>query len=298
MNAVYIDNCLTLHDGRILQYTIIGAPALDRVALYFHGTPESRLTTRCADKEKLARLGVSVVSFDRPGYGLSTPHKFSLRSVADDAHALLAHLGVNRAALIGQSGGGPFALAYASLYPVEVTGVVATSSPGSFTEVPGAWELLSAADQQAAELIDIDADRAAGLFDADFRTFCGPLAGDFQAAEDYVRSILANDPQIADDPHLLRALTASLREGVRQGVRACSWDNVAWIGRWGVDLTAISAPTTLIYGARDASTPRSHGEWLSTQIPGAIVTIWEDSGHLGILQKFEEVFTYLINLSE
>src|SRR5919108_3197173 len=63
-----------------------------------------------------ARAGLRLVSFDRPGFGGSTPRPG--RTVADaaaDVAAVADRLGLGRFAVWGRSGGGPFALARAAL---------------------------------------------------------------------------------------------------------------------------------------------------------------------------------------
>jgi len=106
------DRTVVLPSGRVVQARSDGpldAPAI----LYFHGTPDSRLFI-----DVLAPLAVSspvrVIAFDRPGYGGSDAEPFTLGSVAEDAGAVMDAYGVDRFAAVGQSGGGPFALATAA----------------------------------------------------------------------------------------------------------------------------------------------------------------------------------------
>ena len=65
-----------------------------------HGTPGSRFSARPPDSE-LARLGVCLITYDRPGYGLSDPQPG--RSVADAADDVRAIADVFRAC-----SGGPY----------------------------------------------------------------------------------------------------------------------------------------------------------------------------------------------
>src|SRR5215471_7561770 len=99
--------------GRVLRVRDAGDPD-GTVVMYFHGTPTSRLDVAFAD-DLAAERGVRLVSFDRPGYGGSTPAPFGLASVAADAHAIADELGVAQFAVLGLSGGGPGALAAATI---------------------------------------------------------------------------------------------------------------------------------------------------------------------------------------
>src|SRR5687768_5971904 len=88
--------------------------------IFFHGTPGSRLDISFAD-ELAAEQGVRLVSFDRPGYGGSTPAPFGLVSLAEDVATMADRLGIDKFATMGHSGGSPFALAAAVVLPDRVT---------------------------------------------------------------------------------------------------------------------------------------------------------------------------------
>ena len=133
--------------GRALCARDEGDPS-GPVVMYFHGTPGSRLDLSC-DEQAVTDSGVRLVSFDRPGYGGSTPAPFGLASVAADAHAVADALGVARFATLGMSGGGPAALAAATVPGGRVSRVGVASGAGPFQHVPGALEALDDGDRAA-----------------------------------------------------------------------------------------------------------------------------------------------------
>ena len=99
-----------LQDGRLLGYEECGASDGRATLFYFHGTPGARLEWRLFGGEKAARrLGVRVIATDRPGMGLST---FQLgRRLRDwplDVLSLADHLRLEKFAVLGCSGGGPW----------------------------------------------------------------------------------------------------------------------------------------------------------------------------------------------
>src|SRR5688500_4648224 len=99
-------------DGRQLAWAEFGA-ARGRPVLSLHGSPGSRLS-RHHDPQPIADVGVRMLTYDRPGYGLSDP--LPGRCVADavaDIAAVLDAAGLGRVGVIGGSGGGPHALAAA-----------------------------------------------------------------------------------------------------------------------------------------------------------------------------------------
>lgn len=107
-------------DGRQLATQLDGDPE-GRPIFLLHGTPGSRLGPR-PRSAVLHRLGVQLISFDRPGYGESD--RLEGRRVADAAADVLAiadAYGLDRFAVVGRSGGGPHALACAALLPDRLT---------------------------------------------------------------------------------------------------------------------------------------------------------------------------------
>ena len=82
------------------------------------GEPRTRDTWRNPWLEDAAQRGIRLVSYDRPGYGGSTPQPG--RTVADcanDVRTIADAFGFDRLAVWGFSGGGPHALACAALLP-------------------------------------------------------------------------------------------------------------------------------------------------------------------------------------
>ncbi|HEY6429621.1 MAG TPA: alpha/beta hydrolase, partial [Acidimicrobiales bacterium] len=154
--------------GLTLRVREAGEPA-GRPVLHFHGTPGCRLELAWAD-ERLAAEGVRLVTFDRPGYGGSTPAPFGLTSLARLALTVADELGLDRFATSGLSGGGPFALAVAAVAPDRVTAVGVLSGGGPFQHVPGALQELSDIDKEAAALLPHDPDAAAEKFASGFPT--------------------------------------------------------------------------------------------------------------------------------
>src|SRR5437899_12705534 len=105
---------IVLSDGRRLGYAQYGSPNGSPL-MYFHGWPSSRLEPRVAEN-LCADLGLQVIAPDRPGFGLSDfkPGR-TLASWPEDVRALAASLGFHRFAVLGVSGGGPYAIACAAL---------------------------------------------------------------------------------------------------------------------------------------------------------------------------------------
>uniref|UniRef100_UPI0013B3CC93 alpha/beta fold hydrolase n=1 Tax=Nonomuraea lactucae TaxID=2249762 RepID=UPI0013B3CC93 len=107
-------------DGRKLAVEDRGNPEGTPVFL-LHGTPGSRFgpSPRAG---VLYRLGIRLITFDRPGYGHSDRRRGrSVSDVASDVAAIAGALGIGSFAVVGRSGGAPHALACAALLPGLVT---------------------------------------------------------------------------------------------------------------------------------------------------------------------------------
>ncbi len=115
-------------DGRTLAVEEAGDPDGHPVLVH-EGTPNSRHLYPPAAIDAASR-GLRLISYDRPGYGGSSPQPG--RSVADcaaDVRAICAELGISRLAMWGISGGGPHVLACAALLPDLVTAAASLASP-------------------------------------------------------------------------------------------------------------------------------------------------------------------------
>ena len=129
---------ITLPDGRRLCWHEFGDPDGSPV-IYTAGTPVSGLGGGWYDETARA-AGLRWISPDKPGYGGSDyQRERSLISWGDDLAALAGHLGLDRFALAGESGGGPFTLAAAHRLAgrVSVVALIAAAGPADPAERAG-----------------------------------------------------------------------------------------------------------------------------------------------------------------
>jgi pimeloyl-ACP methyl ester carboxylesterase len=291
--AVAATECQLESEGAPLQVRVAGDPEGFPV-VYFHGTPGSRRDLAHAD-DLIAAAGVRLISFDRPGYGGSSPAPFGLSRVARLALGLAEQLGAERFATLGLSGGGPFALATGAIGGSRVTRIGVASGAGPFQEVPGAIEGLSEIDTEALALLPDSLPDAAATFASGF----GPLRvamrkGDDAVRVDFAPLLSARDRELFADPAVSGTLIASMREGLRQGAEGGGWDNAAWIGRWDFDVAATAQPVLLWYGDEDLMAPPAHGLWLEEHLPHARLVLRPGEGHLGIFEHLEEMLLALV----
>jgi pimeloyl-ACP methyl ester carboxylesterase len=129
---VVTETDLELGDGRTLHAYDTGGDD-GRLAVFWHhgspniGSPPVPLFPAAE------RLGIRWVSYDRPGYGGSTPNPDrDVASAAGYTSAVADALGIDRFAVMGHSSGGSHALACAALLPERVLGVVSMAGLAPF----------------------------------------------------------------------------------------------------------------------------------------------------------------------
>jgi pimeloyl-ACP methyl ester carboxylesterase len=84
-----------------------------------------------------AQAGHRVIAFDRRGWGKSVPEPESESqqgSIADDLHALVDYLKLDKFHLLGAAGGGFIALDYAAWHPERLRGLIVGGSTGSIED--------------------------------------------------------------------------------------------------------------------------------------------------------------------
>jgi pimeloyl-ACP methyl ester carboxylesterase len=257
-------------DGHRLTVESCGDPVGMPVFL-LHGTPGSHSGPR-PRASVLYRLGVRLISYDRPGYGGSDRRQ--TRTVADAARDVLViadTLGIDRFGVVGRSGGGPHALACAALLPSRVRCVAV---------------LVGLAPSDAADLDWYDGMTRSNLeeyakADADPEAVTARLTERAEQIRDDPESMLRSllpeltgpDRRIVADVAIRRQLTNTYVEAFRDGAYGWIDDVMAFRRPWGFDLSDIAAPVLLWHGAEDVFNPAEHTRWLARQIRNAEVDV-------------------------
>lgn len=121
--------------SRVVEAYVVGDPSAERAAFYNHGIPGSGFDAKAA--EDIAReCGIKIIGLSRPGMGRSTydPHR-KLRDWSNDVRRVADYHKINKATMMGFSGGGMYALAAAHDIPdrVDQTIIAASPAPSVFT---------------------------------------------------------------------------------------------------------------------------------------------------------------------
>ena len=229
--------------------------------------------------------GLRWISPDKPGYGGSDyQRKRSLTSWADDLAALAGHLGLDRFALAGESGGGPFTLAAARQLAgrVSVVALIAAVGPSGPAERAGM--------KASIRVMGWIARNAPALNTVQIAAMRRELASPARRERSLQRE-LAAAPEAA---HVgLRIEYEAVADALRQGTRA-TVQELALIERpWGFPLSEVKTPVHLWHGALDRNVPIASARRLARELPDATLHVSDSSEHDVGLDRNGEIMSVL-----
>jgi pimeloyl-ACP methyl ester carboxylesterase len=299
-----------LPSGRILSYAHFGhvpsatnTPA--RLTLfYFHGFPASRLEAALSHATAL-KHGVHIVAPDRPGMGRSAFQPG--RAIADwpaDVLALADHLAVARFAVLGVSGGVPYALACAHAIPRERLVAVACAS-GMYPVKLGTegmmWKSRVALGVAAwvpglmGAVLDFGIGRPA-------RNEADPSKFDEVVMED-MKTRPEVDVKCFENEEFKEGFLKSVREGVIVSGQGMAWELKLNALPWGFELYEIDAGraegakpfVTIWHGGKDVNCPLGMADKAAALIKGAEYVRLEEEGHVSLLvNHMDGIFAKLV----
>ena len=283
---------VTTPDGRTLTVASAGDPAGQPV-FKLHGTPGSRVLDETSRRDAEER-GIRLITYDRPGYGGSTP--LPGRTVADgaaDVRAIAEALGLERIGVWGISGGGPHALACAALLPDLAVAVASLASSAPFG-VDGLDYFAGMGERNVEDiqlyLDDPAAARAKSRTDREEMLDARP-----DELFELLTSLLSPVDAAVFTAATAEFLCASYAVGLAPGDEGWWDDGVAEMAPWGFDLGDVRAPLQLWHGRHDQFVPFGHGVWLAEHIPGVDARLTDVDGHLTLgVNRVPEVHAWML----
>jgi rifampin ADP-ribosylating transferase len=253
-----------LRHGLKVPYVEQGDPDGVPVVL-LHAWLDSR---RCFD-QLLAGLPerVRAFAFDQRGHGDAAKpvDGYGLRDFADDVGAFMDEVGLEAAVLVGASSGGYVAQRFAVDDPGRTLGLALLGSPRSLRGPrPGFADVVATLEDP------IDAAFVRELNDG--------MVG--RAVPEAVMAMLCEENL---------KVSARVWRDALEGLLAAEPP---------LDTGRISAPTLIVWGARDSLLPRADQEAMAAEIPGARLVIYPDVGHAPVVEAPERVAADLTALCD
>ena len=270
--------------GRRLAYREYGDPD-GPLIVYCHGFPSSGREARILHAAAVAQRAW-IIAPDRPGYGESDyqPDR-TVKDWANDIAELADDLAFDRFALIGVSGGAPYALSCAWGIPERIStcSLVCPLGPIYLNQV------LEKMDWAAR--FNLSMPRHAPLLS---EALFGPLTAVFLSmwpqTANTLRTISAppTDRVELEDEETLRVLNQTIQDGMRGGARGARQDFLLYTQDWGIPLEKIELPIDLWHGEADKTVPVAHGRWYHAHLPHINARYFPNEGHFSLPLRYSE----------
>ncbi|MBI2600571.1 alpha/beta hydrolase [Candidatus Daviesbacteria bacterium] len=278
------NHSIELKDGRRLGYAEFGDRD-GKPLFFFHGWPSSRLHGQRFE-EAARKLKVRIISLDRPGFGLSDYKKDrTLLDFPKDVLELADYLKITKFAILGVSGGGPYAASCAYSIPQRIAkagimvGLGPTNIKGNLDGI-GLVNKFGWANYHKFPLLRY------------ISSFLGWFETKFLKTNLYSLFISRSDKLLTTDS--FKELTYMSRlEAFKQGFKAAALDLKLYTDNWGFDLKKIKVPVLLWFGDSDKSVSVNMGKYFASQIPNSKLTIYHKEGHYLHVNHAEQILKQL-----
>lgn len=279
-----------LPDGRTFAWYEYGDPA-GLPCISVGGTPASGLCGQVFDLPARA-AGVRWIAVDKPGYGHSShdPER-SLARFSSDVRHLLDHLGIERTAAEGESGGGPHVLALAHDLPDRITVAISVSGLGPASEpwtrdgMLGVNRLMLSLAGRAPWLLRLLmalTGRIAFRTESSFRAFL------LRTLPPTDRDVLRSRPEVG------ARLFAAATGGLRQGSRGLAQEFTVFARPWHFELADVRVPVELWHGTEDRNVPFRIAQEVARRLPDGRLRVLDGEGHLAVYAHLEEILDSVV----
>lgn len=280
---------IRLRDGRSLGYAEYGNPT-GKPVVFFQGTPSSRLFHH-PDESIAVSLGARITTMDRPGFGLSDfQSSRTLLDWPDDVVELADVLEIDRFAVAGISGRGPYVAACALKIPHRLTAAAIISGIGPI-DAPGAIQGVARIRRLGVTV----ARHAPWLL----RPLLWLVSNPHRNPERFFEQINAqsseSDWAILAQPQIKAMLIENWAEATHAGIRGFEWEALIFTRPWGFRLEDITMEVHLWHGEEDASTPLPMARYVANAIPNCHATFLPGEGHFLFFNHWEEILAVLVS---
>jgi pimeloyl-ACP methyl ester carboxylesterase len=282
--------------GGDLAVEVVGHPTGEAVFL-LHGTPGSLLGPRPRGIF-LYRLGIRLISYNRPGYPGSKRVKD--RIVADaaaDVDAIAKHFRLDRFSVIGRSGGAPHALACAADRRLSdrlmCTAALSSLAPYDADDLDWFADMA----ESNVEAYHNAAESDLQTLIATFKQTARQVRNNSQGLLNTLRpELVGSDRQVIGDIALRRIIARTHAEALRESVHGWIDDVIALARPWCVDFSKISGPVLLWHGDDDVFSPASHTRWLHKKIERSELRLPPGVAHFEAITILPEIHRWVLEM--
>lgn len=275
---------LRLADGRWLAYSDNGDPG-GLPLLFMHGLAGSQHLLD-PDEGDLLRHGIRLIIPERPGSGDSDPQPGRrIIDWADDVAALADHLQLERFAVLGYSGGTPYALVTAHAWPARVTSLTLAAA------MPPIDDIADLRDYSATfRMALLVAKYAPSLLPPLLRVVVkGVRRNVYRYIDQSLASATETDRKVFENPRLRARYAEGLLAAVRRGEQDMVLEVLLAAHDWGFDCGEIRIPTHFWHGDSDPLVAFAGAQKLAARLPDAQVTAVPDAGHYILYSHWEAI---------
>ena len=280
---------ITLTDGRRLSYYEYGDPA-GKPLFYFSGGTASGQIGRMLDSSA-SRSGVRMLAPNRPGIGQSDfkPGR-SLRDWPEDLCQLAYSLGLDRFAVLSESGGSPYVAACAREIPERLSAAVIVSGTSPF-DVPEALQGMSPQNRASVQMMKFPL----WMLRLAFLPMVLTMRRDPERLRPQLLKLAQGMPEpdrvVFTQPETLQAILDAYCEAFQQGTLGPALDIKLCAQGWGVWLPEITMDVQLWHGEEDTNTPISMARYMQQAIPRCRATFIPGEGHVSLMHNHgQEIF--------
>ncbi|MGV0625031.1 alpha/beta fold hydrolase [Mycolicibacter minnesotensis] len=281
---------IAVGENRQLGFAEFGAPQ-GRAMFWLHGTPGARRQIPVEARLFATEADIRLIGVDRPGIGASTPHQYdTVSQFADDLRTVADTLGIDKMAVIGLSGGGPYTLGCAAAMPdrVVAAGILGGVAPAVGPEAIDSTLMTLA---RLAEPVLDRAGRPISALAAGLIRVVRPVAS--PALEMYARFSPEGDRRLLGRPEFKAMFLDDLLNGSRKQLAAPIADAVLFARPWGFRLDEVTVPVHWWHGDADHIVPFAHGEHAVSLLSDAQLYPMPGESHLAGLGRAEEILRRL-----
>jgi pimeloyl-ACP methyl ester carboxylesterase len=288
-----LEGNVAVGEDRQIGFAEFGDPQ-GRAVFWLHGTPGARRQIPTEARVYAKQHGIRLIGLDRPGTGSSSPHLYeNIAAFADDLRTIADILGIDKMAVIGLSGGGPYALASAAAMPDRVVAAGILGGVAPFLGDEGITSALMNLGKRAAPLLRLGGDPlriGASLMVRAIRPFANTALALYAAISP------EGDRRLLTRPEFGAMFLDDLLNGSRKQLAAPFNDVVLFTRGWGFRLDEVKVPVRWWHGDSDHIVPFAHGQHAVALLPDAELIVLPGESHLGGLGRGEDVLSTLMKI--